>query len=212
MMRKTVLTLLLALVVLNVIFVSGCLDGTKGPVASFHIEPPIAKINETIYFNSTSTDENGYIVNYTWFSDNGVIGYGPNITHRFFQYRTFKINLTVIDDQGNSGSSEQNLYIINTSLYDEKIVGYWTTFWRNQTGEMTYYQNHSLKTTWTGIAGASVTDWWKWQFNGSQLCFFESEDEFWDTGCLDFEFSDNYSSLTYFYEGESIEWKKGAEP
>ncbi len=208
MMKKIFLLLFAVLVLGSFSLFSGCFDDATKPSASFHIEPPAITINETVYMNSTSTDEDGYIVNHTWFSDDAIIGYETNITYRFLEYGTHLIKLQVVDDQGNSAFFETSLLIVNMSSLDEKLYGLWEWSTVNQTGNWTFYQNHTLEATFTGIGGASVTDWWKWQFNNSQLCFFEPSDTFFDAACYGFEFLDDYKTLIVTYAGASATWKK----
>ena len=71
------------------------------PTAAMTWEPLEPTDMDTILFNgSGSTDPDGYIANYTWhFGDNGT-GYGENVSHRYMDNGTYKVTLTVTDDDG----------------------------------------------------------------------------------------------------------------
>jgi hypothetical protein len=74
------------------------------PIASFTVEPVNPVQYETVYFNSTSTDPNGVIVNWTWNVD-GTMKYGEFITHQFTTDGPKIVSLTVTDNDGNTDST-----------------------------------------------------------------------------------------------------------
>ena len=70
------------------------------PAASFMFEPETPTTLDTIYFNSTSTDPDGSIVNWTWDMDDGTILYGEQVAHQFATAATYNVCLIVEDNDG----------------------------------------------------------------------------------------------------------------
>jgi PKD repeat protein len=68
------------------------------PVASFNFEPMNPFVLQTVYFNSTSYDIDGYIVNWTWDMDDETIMYGEQVTHEFESSAHYEVTLTVTDN------------------------------------------------------------------------------------------------------------------
>ena len=68
------------------------------PTADFTFEPSNPLPNQLVYFNSTSTDVDGYIVNWTWELGDGSILYGEQVTHAFANNGSYQVNLTVMDN------------------------------------------------------------------------------------------------------------------
>ena len=69
---------------------------------------PIAKFrwtreNETLMFYDMSYDEDGYIVNYTWYFGDGTVSYERNPSHQYAKDGTYTIKLVVRDDDGGVG-------------------------------------------------------------------------------------------------------------
>ena len=88
------------------------------PVANFTIEPVSPFANQTVFFNSTSSDVDGFIVNWTWDMDDGTILYGEQITHQYVDDGDYTVNLTVKDDENDVGSIEQVVSIGNLAPYE----------------------------------------------------------------------------------------------
>ena len=72
--------------------------GNRLPVALFGYEPVEPMTLETVYFNSTSYDPDGSIVNWTWNMDDGTVLYGEQVTHVYGSAGSYGVNLTVKDD------------------------------------------------------------------------------------------------------------------
>jgi len=70
------------------------------PIATFTYEPLNPYTYTTVYFNSTSHDQDGYIASWTWNMDDGTILYGENVTHQFTNPGSYTIMLTVTDNDG----------------------------------------------------------------------------------------------------------------
>lgn len=67
------------------------------PVAYFEVRPTEPQLNQTVYFNSTSFDEEGPISNWTWDFGDGHGSYGVSVTHVFTQPGSYVVQLTVRD-------------------------------------------------------------------------------------------------------------------
>jgi PKD repeat protein len=70
------------------------------PIATFTYEPINPYTYSTVYFNSTSYDQDGYIASWTWNMDDGTILYGENVTHQFTSAGSYTVMLTVTDNDG----------------------------------------------------------------------------------------------------------------
>jgi len=94
----------------------------KPPIANFTIEGNLTT-NHTIYFNSTSYDEDGEIIEFQWtVFDNTSEIYEKNITMNFTIPFNYSISLIVTDNDGDSDSItksitiEEEVYIPNQDL------------------------------------------------------------------------------------------------
>ena len=76
------------------------------PIADFDYTPTNPTTTETVYFNSTSTDPDGTIVNWTW-NIGGIIKYGEDITHQFTSEGTYVVTLTVTDNEVNTANTSK---------------------------------------------------------------------------------------------------------
>jgi parallel beta-helix repeat protein len=68
------------------------------PVADFTWDPPIPTYLDTINFSDTSSDSDGFIVNWTWDFDDGHISYDQNPSNRYPVNGTYNVSLTVMDN------------------------------------------------------------------------------------------------------------------
>jgi uncharacterized repeat protein (TIGR01451 family) len=71
-----------------------------GPSASFTDEPASPSTTDLVYFNSTSSDSDGSIVNCTWDLSDGAILYGEHVIHSYADDGSYTVTLTVTDDDG----------------------------------------------------------------------------------------------------------------
>lgn len=203
--------LIYSLTLMAVFCCSGCiLSENEKPVASFTMEPSSVAIDEIIYFNSTSYDKDGSIMNYSWMINGNLIGCSSNISFTFQENGSYQIQLSVKDNKGDSDTSEKIVLLGDIQQYYEKLIGEWEWNGNNQTGQWIFYENNTLKSTFSGIGGASTTDWWKWDMwlNTSQLLFSEPSDTFWQPAVYDFEFQDDFSTLKITYNGSIAYWYK----
>ncbi|HHH79394.1 MAG TPA: PKD domain-containing protein, partial [Thermoplasmatales archaeon] len=83
------------------------------PNANFTYEPAFPSTYTMIYFNSTSYDKDGNIVNYTWSFGDGDTAYGENVTHLYTDDGAYNVNLTVTDDDGAYSSIEKTVFVSN---------------------------------------------------------------------------------------------------
>jgi len=89
-------------------------ESNENPIASFIFSPTSPIINQKIYFNaSESSDPDGYIVNYKWNFGDGSANNGKNVTHQYTYPGTFVVFLEVIDNNGNTGSTNRNVLVGN---------------------------------------------------------------------------------------------------
>jgi len=87
--------------------------GNTHPIANFTIEPIFSSVLDIVYFNSTSYDIDGYIVNWTWNFGDGNISYGENVTHQYSMNDSYIVRLTVCDDDNATDFTEKIVYVGN---------------------------------------------------------------------------------------------------
>ncbi len=212
MKKKTYSILVIGILSISILFFSGCIETAINdpPKSSFTMDPLEIHTGETIFFNSTSFDSDGSITNYTWFHDDKIIGHSRNITHVFQENGSHIIKLVVQDNKGATDDAEKNILIGDLKLYYENLLGTWEWSGDNQTGEWIFYENNTLKSTFTGIAGATTTDYWTWELwlNTSQILFKEPSSDFYSSATYGFEFLDNFSTLKVTYGGNTAYWHK----
>ena len=82
------------------------------PIASFTYSPKHPVVNQTISFNaSPSYDPDGNITCYEWDFGDGTNGTGKIVNHSYSSADTYKIALTVTDNDGATNSSSQYITI-----------------------------------------------------------------------------------------------------
>ncbi len=84
----------------------------RPPHASFTIEPATPSTHTTVYFNSTSSDPDGSIVNWTWQIDDGTMLHGGQVQHRYTAGGDYNITLEVTDSHG-ATDTETALLTVN---------------------------------------------------------------------------------------------------
>ena len=70
------------------------------PTVAITYEPEKPEVKKEIKFNAIATDDDGYIVNYTWNFGDGNISYGKNVTHVYAKEGNYTVTLTVKDNDG----------------------------------------------------------------------------------------------------------------
>ena len=79
---------------------------------------------ENVTFTDTSTDSDGFIVNWTWDFDDGNTGTGMLVEHTFLEPGTYDVMLTVIDDDGNYRNVTKSIVVTaNDAPYAPSISG-----------------------------------------------------------------------------------------
>ncbi len=81
------------------------------PIANFTWKPLHPKEKESIIFNFTGFDKDGYIVNWTWDFGDGKYAYVKNPTHKYSKDGKYEITLTVTDNDGGVSSYKQEISI-----------------------------------------------------------------------------------------------------
>jgi len=69
------------------------------PVADFTFYPLHPVVNQSVSFNSTSSDD-GSIVSFSWDFGDGSTASGSQVSHSFSSAGSYSVSLTVVDDQG----------------------------------------------------------------------------------------------------------------
>ncbi len=87
-----------------------------GPSAGFTYEPSIPEVGDTIWFNDTSTDNDGTIENWTWNFGDSSKKYSQNATHNYSKLKSYDVKLTIIDNDGNSSSITKHLVLKETTI------------------------------------------------------------------------------------------------
>lgn len=82
-----------------------------GPTAAFTFEPANPVVGELIWFNETSTDQDGSIVNWSWNFGDTTVNYSQNTTYTYTKLKSYDVQLTVTDDDGNSSSITKHLIL-----------------------------------------------------------------------------------------------------
>jgi len=81
------------------------------PIANFTFEPLYPTTGTTVYFNSTSTDADGYIDSWLWNFGDGNISYEQNPTHQYACDGTYNVTLTVVDNDGATNTTSKQITI-----------------------------------------------------------------------------------------------------
>jgi len=89
-----------------------CMNVTKPlgvPVANFTCSPENPLVNEEVTFNSTSYDEDGYIVSWEWdFNNDGITDITTeNATWTYTDAGDYVVTLTVFDNENLNGSKQE---------------------------------------------------------------------------------------------------------
>jgi len=82
------------------------------PSAQFTYTPSIPYTHYMVAFNSTSTDVDGVIVNWTWSFGDGTMSYGENVTHQFSE-GTYAVSLVITDNSGATNFTSETITVTN---------------------------------------------------------------------------------------------------
>ena len=64
---------------------------------------------------SCSSDPDGYIASYTWDFGDGSGAFGPTASHVYETPDTYRVTLTVTDNQGHSRQTFENVLVVGSS-------------------------------------------------------------------------------------------------
>lgn len=81
------------------------------PVASFVYSPAVATTDQQVQFTDTSTSANGAIVSRLWQFGDGTSSTQANPSHRFTEFGTKNVRLTVTDEVGKESVTERNVLV-----------------------------------------------------------------------------------------------------
>ncbi len=90
----------------------------ESPVVDFTIEPTHPVAGDTVFFNSTSYDTDGSIVNWSWDFGDGQVAAGEQQTHQYAENGTYTVTLYVTDNDLNTVSKvkDVNIGCLNVAL------------------------------------------------------------------------------------------------
>ena len=87
---------------------------TYFPHANFTWQPEQPTDLDFITFNASSSyDEDGFIVNYTWNFGDGSIAYGSIVEHKYADDGSYSVNLTVTDNDGGKSWIVKQIIVSN---------------------------------------------------------------------------------------------------
>jgi len=87
------------------------LPPNKSPNANFNYTLLSPKVNQTINFTDQSSDEDGSIAAWYWEFGDGAISSSQNPSHKYNKEGTYKINLTVADNDGATDTTFKNITV-----------------------------------------------------------------------------------------------------
>jgi len=115
--------ILIFISMLLVLFFSGCI-GNESPVAVSILKED-GFTNQALYFHSSlSSDSDGNIVSYTWDFGDGASKTldKQGLFHKYERPGNYKVNLTVVDEEGSSHSTSSFVNILSSTDDDENGV------------------------------------------------------------------------------------------
>jgi PKD repeat protein len=84
----------------------------KKPVAEFSYYPTSPKINQIVYFDASSSyDPEGAISKYVWNFGDGTQGFGKYVSHKYTNFGTYHVTLTVYDEKNAHASASKDITI-----------------------------------------------------------------------------------------------------
>jgi PGF-CTERM protein len=85
--------------------------GSQEPTAEFTSSPSEPVPEETVTFDSQSSDPDGEIVEYRWTVDDEAVGDGPTLRYAFPGPGEYTVGLTVTDDDGSQSAVERTVTV-----------------------------------------------------------------------------------------------------
>lgn len=87
-----------------------------GPTADFTFEPSCPEVGGTIWFNDTSSDQDGLIANWSWDFDDNSVNYSQNTSNSYSSLTSHDVSLTVIDNDGNISTVTKHIILKKTTI------------------------------------------------------------------------------------------------
>ncbi|WP_290623879.1 MULTISPECIES: PKD domain-containing protein [unclassified Archaeoglobus] len=81
------------------------------PFPEFTFTPQNPMVGEEVTFNASKSSDDGEIISYLWDFGDGRGGEGVVVTHTYTQPGTYRVELTVVDDDGLSSSISKNVTV-----------------------------------------------------------------------------------------------------
>jgi len=81
------------------------------PFPEFTFTPQNPMVGEEVTFNASKSSDDGEIISYLWDFGDGKGGEGVVVTHTYTQPGTYRVELTVVDDDGLSSSISKNVTV-----------------------------------------------------------------------------------------------------
>jgi PKD repeat protein len=100
----------------GIVYAFGSLIDNINPIAQYTFEPSNPASGETVYFNSTSYDFDGTIVNWTWDFGDGNLAYDEQVTHAYTADGVYYHSLTVTDDGGATDFESSTIIVGNVTF------------------------------------------------------------------------------------------------
>ncbi|MCK5261318.1 MAG: PKD domain-containing protein [Thermoplasmatales archaeon] len=125
------------------------------PNADFTYEPLDPTTQDSIFFNSTSYDPDGSIVNWTWDFGDGNVSYDANTIHQYGDDGIYTVMLSVTDNHGATDTFSDDVTVLNNppTAHIDSINPNPAIY-----GETVFFDGHGTDTDGTIFA---------WQWNSS---------------------------------------------
>jgi outer membrane protein assembly factor BamB len=178
--------------------------GDPIPIADFTFEPSSPTTVDVVYFNSTSFDADGSVVNWTWDMDDGTILYGERVVHQYVAIGDYTVNLTVKDNDNATDSVEQVVSVVNSLPVAD------FTFEPNYP-----FKNQTIYLNSTSFdADGSIVNW-TWNMDDGTILYGENvTHEYVDDGdyTVNLTIKDNDDDFGYIEQVLSVGNKPPSEP
>ena len=98
------------------------------PSVDFAYNPRPPTTNDTIQLSDTSIDPDGTIVSWSWDLGDGTTSNQQNPTIKYSYGGSYKVSLTVVDDDGDSNIVSKNIKVAEEAVIHEDYTGWVTVF------------------------------------------------------------------------------------
>lgn len=167
--------MLIALMAINVGFLSGCTNQTnplKTPIVSASANTYSGTAPLTVQFLSSYTNTNGPIDVYQWNFGDGAISQQQNPLHTYTTQGIYNVTLTVGDDHGAKGTTSLTITVWQNNqneLLHQMLIGTWNLDRYTLNGtEQPYYQSSYTYYT-DGTMEMNHLYYGHWEIQGGEL-------------------------------------------